>query len=463
MAENLSFDFDAPPPPPRDEEPRVWSVADALRALRVTLDALCAPFWLVEGEVSGTKVSSSGHIYFNLKDALEDASLSCVMYRTSIAKSAREILQDGKRVRIRAKPSLWAPRGQLQFVADRVTLSGQGALLLALEKLKAKLLSEGLFDPARKRSLPKEPRIIGVVTSRTGAVIHDICRVAFRRGGANILLAPAQVQGTTAPSSIVSALAKLQRVSEVDVIIVGRGGGSADDLAAFNDEAVVRAVAACSVPIVSAVGHDVDVALTDLAADARAATPSQAAEICVPDLRAQRERSLHLQLRLHRAVDANLVRKGRKLLRAREVLKDPRHVLYAHHEQLSERQDRLIDSIRQKLAAANAAHRGVERRFLETDPKVRLVRARAAVSSLEGRVRRAGEKLVLTRSIGHVRLIEKLDALSPLKILARGYAVVTNAEGRPLHDASDVREGDTIGVRLERGAVSARIERSRGA
>ena len=231
---SLSFDFTpkaprAPDPPPA--EPRPLSVAELDRAIKGAVeDAFSAPVW-VEGEVTGARPAPSGHLYFCLKDEREEAAIDVVIYRSNVTPRMRALCVDGARVRLRGKPTLWAPRGRLQFVADRLQASGRGALLEAIERLKAKLAAEGLFAPERKRALPREPRVIGVVTSAAGAVIHDVCRVAFRRGGARILLAPAQVQGAVAAESICRALSQLQRVRDVDVIVVGRGGGSADDLA----------------------------------------------------------------------------------------------------------------------------------------------------------------------------------------------------------------------------------------
>ena len=277
------------PAPGAPDAPRTLTVGELDRAIERSLDvSFEAPVW-VEGEVTGARPTASGHLYFGFKDEREDASIDVAIYKTSLTPRVRAMIVDGARVRLRGKPSFWAPRGRLQLVADRAEPVGRGALLEALERLKTKLAAEGLFDAAKKRAIPTEPRVIGVVTSKTGAVIHDIYKVAFRRGGARVLLAPAVVQGAGAAGSVRRALELLARVAEVDVVIVGRGGGSSDDLSAFNDEELVRAVAACRVPVISAVGHEVDVTLTDFAADARAATPSQAAEMVVPDARARRE------------------------------------------------------------------------------------------------------------------------------------------------------------------------------
>src|SRR5215510_6679217 len=262
----------------------VYSVADLDRRLKRAVEGATVDVW-VEGEVSGAKPAPSGHVYFCLKDELEDATIECVMYRSSPVRS-RRLIVDGARVQLRGRATVWAPRGRLQFMADVARPAGRGALLEALENLKMKLAAEGLFGPDRKRPLPVHPSVVGVVTSASGAAIHDIAKVAFRRAGVRIVLSPTVVQGPNAADRVVAAIERLERLADLDVIIVGRGGGSADDLMVFNEEAVVRKVASCRVPVVSAVGHEVDVTLTDLAADARAATPSQAAEMVVPDERA---------------------------------------------------------------------------------------------------------------------------------------------------------------------------------
>ncbi|HEX9298425.1 MAG TPA: exodeoxyribonuclease VII large subunit, partial [Polyangiaceae bacterium] len=256
-------------------ENQVYSVADLDRRLKRAVEGASIAVW-VEGEVSNAKPAPSGHVYFCLKDEREDAIIECVMYRSAPVR-ARRLIVDGARVQLRGRATVWAPRGRLQFIGDVARPAGRGALLEALENLKNRLWAEGLFAPDRKRPLPSHPALIGVVTSASGAAIHDIAKVAFRRGGARIVLSATVVQGQNAAMRVIHALDRLERLPDLDVIIVGRGGGSSDDLMVFNEEAVVRRVAACRVPVVSAVGHEVDITLTDLAADARAATPSQAA------------------------------------------------------------------------------------------------------------------------------------------------------------------------------------------
>ncbi|MBX3264460.1 MAG: exodeoxyribonuclease VII large subunit, partial [Labilithrix sp.] len=338
------------PPPSAKPERRVFTVGELGRIVGRSLErAFAAELW-VEGEVSGARPASSGHVYFSMKDEREEAAIDVVLYRSQVTPRGRALVKDGARVRVRGKPTYWSPRGKLQFVGDRVEPTGKGALLEALEQLKQKLQAEGLFAPERKRPLPHDPRVVGVVTSAQGAVIHDVCKVAFRRGGARILLAAAQVQGAGAAESIRRALRMLQRVADVDVIVVGRGGGSQDDLSAFNDEALVRDVAACRVPVVSAVGHEVDVTLVDFAADARAATPSQAAEMIVPDSAARRRLLEERTSRLRRAMHARVAEERVVTGRLARAFGDPRLLIASAQQRVDEHTMRLGRILARRLA-----------------------------------------------------------------------------------------------------------------
>jgi len=463
---SLPFDFTAKPvvresepPRPAPAGPVVLTVGDLGRAVKRALDGSFAAVVSVEGEVTGARPAASGHVYFGLKDEREEAAIDVVIYKTNLTPRMRAMIVDGARVRLRGKPTFWAPRGRLQFVCDRVEPAGRGALLEALEKLKAKLAAEGLFAAEAKRPIPAEPRVIGVVTSRTGAVIHDICKVAFRRGGARVLLANAAVQGAGAPAAICRALAALSRLSSVDVIIVGRGGGSSDDLSAFNDEDVVRAVAACRVPVISAVGHEVDVTLTDFAADARAATPSQAAEMVVPDARARRSTLAHWQARLERAARARVNDAARQLQTTRARLGDPRLVLAGYQQTHDDRRARLEAAAVRPIGARRAALVQLDRRLTRLHPSVRLAQEARTLASLEGRMaasmrRRLGKHQETTRS-----LAAGLDAMSPLRVLARGYAIATTDDGRAVRDAGETHVGDVIEVRVARGRLGAKVVR----
>jgi exodeoxyribonuclease VII large subunit len=442
-------------PSSSSSEAAALSVAELDRRLRTAVEGVSLGVW-VQGEVRGLKVATSGHVYFTLKDEQQDAMIEAVAYRDD-ALRARRVLSEGARVLVRGKATVWAPRGRLQLVVEAARPAGRGALLEALERLKEKLRAEGLFEPARKRPVPPDARCIGVVTSASGAVIHDIIRVAFRRGAPSILLAPAQVQGDDAPRSIMAALVRLQRVRGLDVIIVGRGGGSMEDLMPFNDERVVRCVAACPIPTVSAVGHEVDVTLTDLVADARAATPSQAAEMVVAD-RQQNERSLaHFRARLHRAMVAH-VREDRGVLRElQRRLGDPRRAIDERQQRLDDLVQRAQGAMQAMQAARRVALDRLERRLVARHPRVVLTRTRAQLDSLRWRASGAMRAILRARRADLSEKGMQLEALSPLAVLARGYAIAVGPDGRALLDASQVEPGDTIEVRLRHGQLSAEV------
>ena len=473
---SLSFDFTAPaparapapaptptpPPAPKPEEPRALTVGELDRAIKRSLDVSFAqPVW-VEGEVTGARPAPSGHLYFCLRDENEDATIDVAMYKTNITPRARALIKDGARVRLRGLPTFWVPRGKLQLIVDRALPVGRGALLEALEKLKAKLAAEGLFAMERKRALPADPRVIGVVTSARGAVIHDVCKVAFRRGAARILLAPALVQGAGAAESICRAILMLQRVRDVDVIVVGRGGGSTEDLSAFNEEAVVRAVAACRVPVVSAVGHEVDVTLTDFAADARAATPSQAAEMLVPDARERAAVLAGAHRHLLRAMRSRFAEERALLAGVLRTLRDPRLAIASSQQTLDDRAVRLSSCGEAIVARRSAALQRLQHRLAFQHPRVVLDRERAAMTHAAQRLGACAVKLIDRRAAAVAPLIARLDALSPLRVLARGYAIATTARDgvvRAVREPGDVREGDVLDVRVHAARIEALVRR----
>ncbi len=441
-----------------DALPRPLSVADLDRKLRRALEGAGVDVW-VEGEVTSFKAAASGHLYFTLRDEREDAAIECVMYRAS-AMRARSVLADGARVQVRGKATLWAPRGRLQFVVDAARAAGRGALLEALEQLKLKLAQEGLFAPERKRALPADPRLVGVVTSASGAAIHDIAQVAFRRGGARILLAPALVQGLEAPAQIVAALDRLEQVRGVDVIIVGRGGGASEDLAAFQDERVVRRVAACQVPVVSAVGHEVDITLTDLAADVRAATPSQAAELVVPE-GLVRERVLReLRLRLSRAMEQHVLESRLVLGRIEGALEDPRQRVADAQQTLDDLEMRLREATRERVADERRVASRLGARLAGRHPRSEVAVRRGDLGELGAKLQAAVRRQVeRRRSTGQV-LAGRLQEMSPLTVLARGYAIAIGPGERAVRRASDVVPGEALRLRLHEGELHVRVEGS---
>ncbi len=437
----------------------VVTVAELDRRLRRAVETATGTFW-VEGEVSSLKQAASGHAYFCLKDEREDAVIDCVMYRFD-AQRAKKHLVEGTRLQLWGRATIWAPRGRLQLVGNFVRAAGKGALLEALEALKQALLAEGLFAPERKRPLPAHPRVVGVVTSAHGAAFHDIRTVAFRRGHVRLVLAPALVQGDGAPESIVSALDLLERYPGLSVVIVGRGGGSGEDLMAFNDERVVRRVAGFAVPVVSAVGHETDVSLTDLAADVRAATPSQAAELVVPDGRVQRDALVRQQLSLFHAVSSRLELERARLGQLRASLADPRFVLIERQQELDELRTRLLRRAERAVRAERARVDSLERRLASRHPERVIARARGDLGPLRVRLEAAAGRRLRELGARFADQAVRLDTLSPLTVLGRGYAIATRADGRAVRDASEVALGDGIDVRVARGSLTARVSEVR--
>jgi exodeoxyribonuclease VII large subunit len=436
----------------------VYSVADLDRRLKRAVEGATADVW-VEGEVTGAKSAPSGHVYFCLKDEREDAIVECVMYRSSAVR-ARRLIVDGARVQLRGRATVWAPRGRLQFMGDMARPAGKGAILEALERLKLKLAAEGIFSSDRKRPLPVHPNVVGVVTSASGAAIHDIAKVAFRRAGVRIVLSPTVVQGPNAADRVVAAIDRLERMAEVEVVIVGRGGGSADDLMVFNEEAVVRKVASCRVPVVSAVGHEVDVTLTDLAADARAATPSQAAEMVVPDERAMMRRLGELRARMLRSMRMHLHEDAATLASLRARFANFRFTIAEREQRMDDMTQRLEQALRRAAGRRRTELERLHRRLAARHPRSVIAASRAALGPLEIRL----EAAVRARlGLGRAKLGERLgrlDAMSPLSVLARGYAIATTASGRAIRDASEVSAGQTVSIRVHRGAFSAKVDRA---
>jgi len=411
----------------------------------------------VEGEVSSLKRASSGHVYFSLKDEAEDAIIECVMYRFD-ALRARRYLNEGARLQLIGKATVWAPRGRLQFIANQVRPAGRGALLEALEQLKERLTAEGIFSAERKRALPSDPHVVGVVTSAAGAAFHDIVSVAFRRGDVKIVFAPALVQGDGAPESLVRALNLIEHYPGLDVVVIGRGGGSGEDLMAFNDERVVRRVASLRVPVVSAVGHEVDFSLTDLAADVRAATPSQAAELVVPEGRARAAAWQRARLALQRATLARVLRWRSEIDRARAALSDPRFMIAERQQELDELSSALRQGATEKLGERRAALELLTRRLYTRHPRAVLASARAELGPLDVRLQHAARRRLARSEARLADAATRLNGLSPLTILGRGYAIATRADGRAVRAADDVSPGDELTLRLARGRLRTRVE-----
>ncbi|MEO6950537.1 MAG: exodeoxyribonuclease VII large subunit [Polyangia bacterium] len=438
----------------RDEPPRVFGVGELVRTASRTLEAKF-PAVLVEGEITNLSRPRSGHVYFSLAD--QDGTLPAVMFRTQAVRCKFD-LKEGQLVRARGRLSIFEQQGKFQLYVDSLEPAGLGVLQLAFEELKRKLAAEGLFDDTLKRPLPAWPRRIGIVTSPTGAVIRDILRVSERRGRVRTLLAAAQVQGPLAALEVRAALQRLQTIPDVDVIIIARGGGSAEDLAAFNDEALARAIRACRVPVVSAIGHEVDFTIADFVADLRAPTPSAAAELVVPLFAHLETRLDELRRRLLRAGN-HVIADGRLALDD-VVLRAGRSV---HKRIASER--RLLEEERRRLAAlhprsrlqADRSRLEALARRLESAMRGKLAERQRALGAQAPRMQQAMTKELADRRRTFETAAGTLSALSPLKVLERGYAI-TRAGGAVVRDAGQVKEGDEVEVLLSRGKLSCRVQ-----
>ncbi len=446
-----------PATPPRSE-PRVLSVFELVRAARATMEARFADV-RVQGEISGLKASGPGHLYFTLKD--EAAQLDCVMFSREVAR-LKFRPDNGMLLRCRGRLTIFEGRGKFQLAVTAMEPAGAGALALAFEQLKQRLATEGLFDPERKRPLPFLPRRIGVVTSPTGAVIRDIIKVAHRRFPVPILLSPTPVQGEGAALQIIAALARLAQIPDVDVIIVARGGGSLEDLWAFNDEGLARAIAACPVPVISAVGHETDFTIADFVADLRAPTPSAAAERAVPmaeDLAGEMQLGTR---RLHRAMESELRACRLRLERGRATLGDPRRWFDQRRQRLDDLASRVTSALRASTVRRRQALRETEARLLRAHPQRRIAEQRAALTAIERRLGDGASGLLSSRRRALESLTGKLGALSPLRVLDRGYSLTLGPDGRLVTRAADVTAGDAVTVRLREGGFAARVERVDG-
>ncbi len=441
---------------------RVFRVSEITRAVRLSLERGWPDIW-VEGELSDLTRAGSGHCYFTLNDEQEQAQIRVVMFRND-AQRHRAELQNGSRVRLRGSLSLFEPRGGFQLIARQARPAGLGELHRQFERVRKLLAAEGLLSEERKRPLPFFPRVVGVVTSVSGAALHDIIRVSGDRCPVRIVVSPCLVQGADAPASIAVALNDIQRLPDLDLVIVGRGGGSAEDLFAFNDERVARAIAACRVPTISAVGHEVDVTIADLVADVRAATPSNAAEMAVPDRKTLAAELSSRQRALSRTVQL-LMSRFRILLDERtRRLSDPREAIVGIRTRLHELQTRLARAASRRLNRHREQLQALALRLSRTDPRVRLARDRIRLAAVDSRLRSIAGKLV---AVPRARLAEttaRVQALSPVAVLGRGYAIaIHEPTGKALLRASDANSGDTVTIRLHEGALVTRVtKRSEG-
>lgn len=463
------------PSPVVSDEPRVYRVGELNRRLVVAVEKW--PEVWVEGEIADARTASAGHVYFTLADAKESAQLGCVMFASDARRSKAELRPDAK-IRVRGRFDFYRPRGALQLVVKIALPAGEGDRKEQLERLKQRLAKEGLFALARKRPLPRYPRTVGVVTSRRGAALHDVIRVASRRAPVRLVLSHCLVQGEDAPASIVMALRRLEALEDLDVVILTRGGGASVDLSAFDDERVARAIAACPVPVVSGVGHEVDASIADLVADVRAATPSNAAELVVPEREVLVEAIASAERRLCRALQIRVGEERLALERLDRRLRDPRHAASGVRRRFDATRVRLERAFERAMLALRDRLRGPTARLERADPRLRLAHQRRRLEELTARMQRTlrpiagARRAELARATARLEaapapalrdarrrlatLAARLDALSPLAVLARGYSI-TLADGKALVDASAVAAGDRVTVRLARGRLDATV------
>jgi exodeoxyribonuclease VII large subunit len=438
-------------------ERRIWTVADLVGSIRQQIETTRNDLW-VEGEISNCRPAPSGHIYLTLKDT--DAQLPVVLFRRQ-AQLLRFRPNDGLAVLVRGRISVYESRGQLQLIAETMEPRGAGSLQLAFEQLKARLQTEGLFDASRKRALPAFPRCVGIVTSPTGAVIRDIVTVIRRRHARlNLLVYPAVMQGSSSPGSVAAGIRFFNRnPGLVDLIVIARGGGSMEDLACFNDEALARMIAGSELPVVSAIGHETDFTIADFVADLRAPTPSAAAELITAAQHRIEERVDALSLRVRRAMRLHLLEARQRYAR----LSAPA-VLRRLHDSINRRGQRLDELTLRLDRASGRLVRQRSERLRILDERLRRQHIGLRLAASHRRVERAAAQLdrsmaeALSRRKSRLSAVAaRLKALSPLNVLARGYALVYAENGILLRSTDETAPGRTIRARLASGTLTAQV------
>ena len=428
------------------------SVSDLVRMVRDTLDAGLGEGWVV-GEISNARLAPSSHLYFTLKDSR--SAINVVMFKSAFQRMRFKVV-DGMEVIVRGRVQVFEQRGALQLYAEEMEPRGVGALQVAFEQLKRRLELEGLFDRARKRAMPFMPRRIGIVTAHGGAGLRDMLRILFDRfPSVQVIFRPAKVQGDGSAQEIADAIADLNRDGRAEVLIVGRGGGSLEDLWAFNEEVVARAIFRSLIPVISAVGHEVDYTIADFVADLRAPTPTAAAQMVVPSLVELKERVEALGASLASVMDRELSGRRESVDDLAERIRHPGAIVAEARERVAGLDAELSDAVSSRIADGRRSVRELRLRLRSPDAYVRDLRLRTGqlrnnlihgvTSALEARRRRLGLEA------------GRLDALSPLKVLDRGYAVVINKTNlRAVLDAATVKFDDELEIRLAKGRLSAR-------
>ncbi|MFQ5451238.1 MAG: exodeoxyribonuclease VII large subunit [Nitrospinaceae bacterium] len=442
---------------PEAESPHIYTVSELTRGIRGVLEHAFDSVW-IEGEISNLRVAASRHAYFVLKD--EKSQIRCVLFKNFRAGLKYEP-EDGDQVTLFGRVTVYDARGEYQIIVETLEPCGLGALQKAFEQLKAKLAGEGLFDEAVKKPIPEFPWKVGVVTSPTGAAIRDILNIIRRRNPkVAVLLHPVKVQGEGAAGEIAQAIGEMNRLKDVDVLIIGRGGGSIEDLWAFNEEVVARAIAASRIPVVSAVGHEIDFTIADFAADLRAPTPSAAAELTVPVLKETVSRIASLTRQLL-SLTRGRIEDYRILLRhliERRFFREPMQILVPLAQRLDDLNLRLVRGLDQWVVMQRQRLGGRVRQLFQASPEknLRLLEERRA--ALHHRLIQKTLSSVQFEKHRFEGILKNLNALNPLSILERGYSICT-LDGKALKSSTETRTGDSVRVRLARGGLECRVEK----
>jgi len=433
---------------------KIFSVAELNRTARGLLEGQLPLVW-VEGEISNLARPGSGHLYFSLKD--NSAQVRCAMFRYRSQQVDFDIA-NGLHVVARGRVSLYEARGEFQLVVEHLAPAGAGALQQAFEQLKQKLLAEGLFDAEHKQALPDLPQRIGVITSPTGAAIRDVLSVLQRRfPGIGVRIYPVPVQGKEAPSAIVKALQHANQRQDCDVLLLTRGGGSLEDLWAFNDEHVARAIFASSLPVVSAVGHEIDFSIADFVADVRAPTPSAAAELLSPDIQHWQTHAKQLERRLLRAMSTQLEQKQRHLHNLHVRLRHPRQQLESFAQRLDGLSLRLQQSLKTKFHQQQQRIQQLHARLQQQSPALKLAPLRLQQQYLQERLHTAMHHQLEYYQQRLQTLAHNLDTVSPLATLQRGYAIVLDEQGHVIRQAEKVHTGEIVSARLAEGELRCQV------
>ena len=442
------------------DAPPTLSVTQLNRQARTLLESHFDFVW-VEGEVSNFAAPSSGHWYFSLKDG--NAQVRCAMFRNRNQR-VKFTPDNGDAIRLRCRVSLYEGRGEFQLIVEHLEHAGAGALQAAFEKLKARLLAEGLFNPELKKPLPESVSQLGVITSPTGAAIHDILTVLRRRCPAiGVSILPVAVQGEGAAHQIAAAIAQANRWQregkiQLDALIVGRGGGSLEDLWAFNEEIVARAIAASDLPVVSAVGHETDFSIADMVADHRAATPSAAAEMLSPDQREWQQRLQAIEINLVRLIRRKIADATTELNHLRRRLKHPGAQLREQAQRLDDLEQRLLLAQRNLLQRRQGELALLQSRLQAQSPLPRLQQMQRDTSRLQQCLEAAMQQRLQQAGSRLAHLAQMLDSLSPLGTLQRGYAIVSDSDGNLITDSGTVSVGDEVQARLARGRLALTVQ-----